>query len=85
MNPHMMEHASITPIDSLGQTMTKLKFANMHPERLPKAPVSRGFPKGKIRKAGGHATISNSATRQKIMQNVNVAPWSTGSEAPIIY
>jgi hypothetical protein len=52
-NPHMnMIEKNISPADSLGQTMTKLKFSNMKPERLPKAPVSRGFPKGKILKTG---------------------------------
>ena len=56
----MLAQATITPTDSMGQTMTKLRFANIHPERLPKAPMSRGFPKGKIRKAGGHSTVSTS-------------------------
>jgi hypothetical protein len=67
INPHMLAQATITPTDSMGQTMTKLKFANIHPERLPKAPMSRGFPKGKVRKAGGHTAVSNSQTRQKMI------------------
>ena len=80
----MLVHDGNTLIDSMGQTMTKLKFAIIHPERLPKAPMSRGFPKGKIRKAGGHSTVSTSQTRQKMIKNSNVAPWGTGNE-PITY
>lgn len=62
--------------DALAQTMTKLKFANIKPEKLPKPPVSRGFPKGKILKAGNNQTISSNGLRNKILKQLNVAPWS---------
>ncbi len=48
--------------------MTKLKFANIKPEKLPKPPVSRGFPKGKIRKAGNNQTISSAGLRNRMMK-----------------
>jgi len=84
INTNMAMQPSATPTDSMGQTFTKLKFANIQPERLPKAPVSRGFPKGKIRKAGNHSAISSSSIRQRMLKTMNVAPWGTGTEA-IVY
>ncbi len=74
----------ISPTDSLAQTMTKLKFANIKPEKLPKPPVSRGFPKGKIKKAGNHLANLNPVLRSRILKQLNVAPWGQESTT-IVY